>query len=113
MHVLAEEFVNKFISNSEKLTFVFNPEIERTFKRNRTRRQRRQQADIMNNQNNQSVTINLVAQEPNPAYLAHNLDRPIRSYALPNLYDFKPRIAYPEFDENSHFETNSIMLEMI
>ena len=67
----------------------------------------------MNNQNNQDIPANQHAQESNLPYLAHDLDRPIRSYALPNLYDFNPGIAYPTFGENIRFEIKPVILQVI
>lgn len=66
----------------------------------------------MNNQNNQGVPINQATQGVNPTYLAHDLDKPIRSYASPNLYDFNPEITYPTFGENVQFENKHVMLQM-
>lgn len=67
----------------------------------------------MNNQNNQDVPTNQLAQEQNPTNLPHGLDMPIRSYASHNLYDFNPGIAYPLFGEYARFETKPVMLQMI
>ncbi|KAA0051815.1 hypothetical protein E5676_scaffold609G00900 [Cucumis melo var. makuwa] len=63
----------------------------------------------MNNQNNPAYQN---TQEQNPAYLAHDLDKPIKSYASPNLYDFNPGIAYLAFGENVGFEIKHLMLYM-
>ncbi|KAA0054793.1 uncharacterized protein E6C27_scaffold437G00780 [Cucumis melo var. makuwa] len=46
----------------------------------------------MNNQNNPAHQN---AKEQNLTYLAHDLDKPIRSYASPNLYDFNLGIFLP------------------
>ncbi|KAA0062403.1 putative disease resistance RPP13-like protein 1 [Cucumis melo var. makuwa] len=67
----------------------------------------------MNNQNNQGIPANQAAQGANPTYLADDRDRPIRSYASPNLYDFNPGIAYPTFSENTRFEIKLVMLQII
>lgn len=67
----------------------------------------------MENQNNKEILANQNAKEQNPAYLSHDLDKPILSYTSPNLYDFNPGIAYPTFGENARFEIKSIMLQMI
>lgn len=108
--------MNKFISEGEQQEFKLDPKIERIFWRNEQQRQKRQRINRMdnqNNQNNQGIPTNQAAQEPNPAYLAHDLDRPIRFYALPNLYDFNLAMAYPTFCETSLFEIKHVMLQMI
>ncbi|KGN53623.1 hypothetical protein Csa_014835 [Cucumis sativus] len=39
--------------------------------------------------------------DQNPAYLTHDLDHPIGSYASPSLYDFNPGITSPVFRKDS------------
>ncbi|KAA0064228.1 hypothetical protein E5676_scaffold119G001280 [Cucumis melo var. makuwa] len=47
-----------------------------------------------------------------PAYLAHDLDRLIRSYTSSNQYDFNPGIAYPVSGEDVRFEIKHVMPQM-
>ncbi|KAA0047845.1 hypothetical protein E6C27_scaffold133G001090 [Cucumis melo var. makuwa] len=61
----------------------------------------KERVNPIENQNNKGVATNQNAQEQNPTYLAHYMDKPIRSYASQNLYDFNPCITYPTFGENS------------
>lgn len=48
-----------------------------------------------------------------PAYLAHDLDRLIRSYTSSNQYDFNPGIAYPVSGEDVRFEIKHVMPQMV
>lgn len=95
------------MSEGEQPGLRLGPEVKRTFWRNR--RQKRQANIMKNKPNNKGVPLNRAAQEPNPTYLAHDLDRSIRSYTLPNLYDLNSGIAYIEFDENSLSKIKPIM----
>ena len=38
------------------------------------------------------------------ALIVHDLNRPIKVYASPNLYDFDSSIVYHVFGENAQFE---------
>lgn len=58
----------------------------------------------MNNQNNQGFLVTQVFQDANPTYFAHDLDRPIRSYTVPSLYDLNHGLVYPKFGKNERFE---------
>lgn len=72
-------------------------------------RQRQNRAN-MENQNNNNNLINQNVAEQKLAYLAHDLDRPIRSYVSPNFYDINSSIAYLMFSENARFEIKPVML---
>lgn len=85
------------MSDGEQPIFRLNPKIERTLRRNRRERHWLNKAKNMENKNNQNNLANQNDQGQNLAYLAHDLDQPIRSYASPNLYDFNPRITYLTF----------------
>lgn len=109
-HALVKECVNEFMSESEN-----NLNLYSTLRLNELfgeigRRQWRERVNPIENQNNQGIPANQNAQEQNPTYLAHDLDRPLRSYALPNLYDFNLGITYPRFSKNSRFEIKLFML---